>query len=187
MSTENKITIAVRKADRAAGTMLNACKAVAETIMAGGWDKDDPKTEAARMLAEAKAVVQKDGYDVKNRNVWMFVSQQIAILMVGEATMLTLKDDGTTKVRKRASELKTAREIAAGAKAARAEMGMSDGRATNGANERATSKPAKTERAETIGSTAVLGVLRELMETTAGRQRVTNFFKSIGYDLKKVK
>ena len=51
MTTENKITVAIRKADRAAGTMLNACKAVAETIMTSeDWGKSQPKAEAARMV-----------------------------------------------------------------------------------------------------------------------------------------
>ena len=115
----------------------------------------------------------------------MFVSQQIALLMVGGDTLLTVKDDGTTKVRKRASELKTAREIAAGAKAARQELGMSDGRSSNGANERTTSKASKPERSETVGTSAAMGVVRQMLETKAGKARLVNFFKSLGYELKK--
>ena len=186
MTTENKITVAVRKADRAAGTMLNACKAVAETIMdSEDWDKSQPKAEASRLLSEAKTVVQQDKYEVRNRNVWMFVSQCLVLGMVGEDTLLTVKDDGTTKVRKRAKDLKTAREIAAGAKAARAELGMSDGRSSNGANERTTSKASKPERSENVGTSAAMGVIRQMLETKTGKARLVNFFKSLGYDLKK--
>jgi len=188
MSTENKITVAIRKADRAAGTMLNACKSVAEVIMASeNWDKSQPKAEASRLLSEAKTVTKADGYEVKNRNVWMFVSQYLVLGMVGEDTLLTVKDDGTATVRKRAKDLKTAREIAAGAKAARQELGISDGRASNGANERKTSKPKPAQPSETVGTSAALGVVRQMMETKAGKARLVNFFKSLGYELKPTK
>lgn len=131
----NLLVKAIQTADRAAGSALAAARKVAVILVADHDPREDFTFERNRLLAIAKAAVGEAKLKLKHdRNVWLYIGQQLIVQMAPTAVVeikAPSSDGKQGAVTKTAEDCTSSREVQKAVKQIREQVGMSDGRSTN--------------------------------------------------------
>lgn len=153
VSELSPITQAIRACDNAANSVADHARKAADAILEMRVKGAETKVEAPRLIEAAKEIVQKDGYQVVNADLFSrYISPLIICGLEGE-TKLKRKvktDQGESiTVERPVSELTAGsiKSVQKVAKELKDSLGMSDGRANNKGQRKARQPGAETDEA----------------------------------------